>query len=76
VPTALARFLTDSRFAFVGVGVHADADKMCIGYGLEVGNTADLRGLTEMLSPDWDVSSMTRGTTPASSNGATEEAPR
>jgi hypothetical protein len=58
VPIVLARFLADSRFTFVRVGVRVGADKLCAGYGLEVGNAADLHGLTKMLSPDRDVSSM------------------
>jgi hypothetical protein len=58
VPIALARFLADSRFTFIRVGVRVGADKLCAGYGLEVGNAADLHDLTKMLSPDRDVSSM------------------
>jgi hypothetical protein len=59
VPTVLARFLTDSRFTFIGVNVRTSTDKMHAEYELEVGNAADLRGLTKMLSLDPDVSTMT-----------------
>ncbi|EES03385.1 hypothetical protein BDA96_03G266000 [Sorghum bicolor] len=43
VPIALAEFLgDDSGYTFVGVGVEADAQRLCDDYGLEVGHTVDL----------------------------------
>ena len=45
VPDALAGFLADRRFVFVGVGVRDDAARLRDGYGLEVSRAVDLARL-------------------------------
>ncbi|RCV27252.1 hypothetical protein SETIT_5G310100v2 [Setaria italica] len=45
VPDALADFLADRRFSFVGVGIRDDAARLRDGYGLEVPHAVDLRRL-------------------------------
>ncbi|XP_020086018.1 Werner Syndrome-like exonuclease [Ananas comosus] len=45
VPLALANFLADTRFAFVGVGVAGDAERLADECGLPVADAVDLRDL-------------------------------
>ncbi|KAJ3684937.1 hypothetical protein LUZ61_014101 [Rhynchospora tenuis] len=45
IPEELSDFLLDYRFRFVGVGIHADLQKLDNDYGLEVENALDLRYL-------------------------------
>lgn len=54
VPQALAEFLEDPDFKFVGVGVDADAERLRYDLDLEVANTVDLAELAaeEMERPD------------------------
>ncbi|KAM0841812.1 hypothetical protein ACQ4PT_058774 [Festuca glaucescens] len=44
-PDALAEFLADPDFRFVGVGVQEDANRLDNDHDLEVATTVDLRGL-------------------------------
>ncbi|KAJ4733822.1 Werner syndrome-like exonuclease [Rhynchospora pubera] len=45
IPDELSDFLLDDRFRFVGVGIHADLQKLDDDYDLEVENAVDLRYL-------------------------------
>ncbi|KAK1608908.1 hypothetical protein QYE76_032581 [Lolium multiflorum] len=45
IPDALAEFLADSSFRFVGVAVQGDANLLSKDHHLQVANTIDLRGL-------------------------------
>jgi ribonuclease D len=45
IPDALAEFLDDPDFRFVGVGVGADAERLSNDYNLQVNNTVDLAEL-------------------------------
>ncbi|CAL4974912.1 unnamed protein product [Urochloa decumbens] len=53
IPNALAEFLDDTDFRFVGVGVLDDAVRLSNDYGLNVASTVDLGELAaEMGRPD------------------------
>ncbi|CAL4962249.1 unnamed protein product [Urochloa decumbens] len=54
IPNALAEFLDDTDFRFVGVGVRDDAVRLSNDYGLNVASTVDLGELAaeEMGRPD------------------------
>lgn len=54
IPASLFNFLANEDYTFVGVGIHADVQKLQADYDLDVTNAVDLAQLAadEMGSPD------------------------